>query len=216
MIISESKKFIFIKSRKTAGSSIQIELSKVACDKHDIVTGSVWDFGTEKSDESYGAGRNAHWFQPTHPHPPIKAIKKWVTDAYWDDYFKFTVVRNPFDLTVSRYHWDRKFKEGKKVTSVEDFRDWVKTGNLRNYDRLWQYAGIGDRLEVDFVIRYENLKADFDKVCGLIGIERTELGNHKSGYRNSEDNYREFYDEESKLIVQDFFSEDLQKFGYTF
>ena len=86
MIVSKSHKFIFLKTRKTAGSSIQVALSTICDPLQDIITGSNKKEGV--LDEKGYAGWNYKKFFTYHPHPPIEQVKKWV-DKEWSNYFKF-------------------------------------------------------------------------------------------------------------------------------
>ena len=71
MIISHKHKFIFFKSKKTAGSSIQVTLAK-HCGEDDIITGQYQD-GID--DETHSTGLNMDKFLPTtHIHHYVKHI----------------------------------------------------------------------------------------------------------------------------------------------
>lgn len=212
MIVSHSKKFIFLKTRKTAGSSIQVALSTECDPLQDIITGS--NIKDEKLDESYSAGWNMDKFFTNHPHPPIEQVKNYLNDK-WENYFKFAFVRNPFDIAVSRYHWDVKGK-GNQLTSKEGFKEWVKTYNKTSWqDEQWRYICIEGENELDFIGRYENLTQDYNLICDKIGISPPKLGFQKSGFRDKT-HYSEYYDEESIEIVKQYFKKDLELFGYNF
>ena len=147
MIVSNSKKFIFLKTRKTAGSSIQVALSTLLDSSQDIITGS--NMKDNILNESSSAGWNMENFFTNHPHPPIDKVKKWSRDK-WKDYFKFAFIRNPFDIVISRYFWDVKGK-GKKATSIEGFQTWVKNYCKPNgtywQDEQWRYIYINNKNE---------------------------------------------------------------------
>ena len=74
MIISHKHKFIFFKTRKTAGSSIQVSLAKY-CGEDDIITGQYRD-GVD--DDSHSAGLNMNNFYTNHPHPEINTTKSFL------------------------------------------------------------------------------------------------------------------------------------------
>ena len=99
MIISHKHKFIFIRPRKTAGTTMQNVLSQI-CGDDDIVT-SGYNDGNKNIDQSCWDG---------HPHPHLWDVKQLVGEDIWREYFKFTFVRNPFDITVSRFFWNIKGK----------------------------------------------------------------------------------------------------------
>uniref|UniRef100_A0A6C0J6C8 Uncharacterized protein n=1 Tax=viral metagenome TaxID=1070528 RepID=A0A6C0J6C8_9ZZZZ len=53
-------------------------------------------------------------------HSGCENIKKVFPDIF-DSYFKFCVVRNPYDRIVSRYFWDLKINEIKKNLSFKEY-----------------------------------------------------------------------------------------------
>jgi hypothetical protein len=212
MIISKSKNFIFLKTRKTAGSSIQVALSTICNLSEDIITGSNLKNGI--LDETHSAGWNMDRFFTNHPHPPIDQVKHYCENE-WNNYFKFAFTRNPFDIAVSRYHWDVKGK-GNKSTSKEGFNEWVKVySNTSWQDEQWRYIYVNGKNELDFIGKYENLNQDYNIICNKIGINPPELGFQKSGFRDKT-HYSEYYNEESIRIIEQYFKKDLELFGYKF
>ena len=212
MIISHKHKFIFLKTRKTAGSSIQVTLAK-HCGKDDIITGQ-YRLGID--DNSHSAGLNMDKFYTNHPHPELTTTKRFLGNELWNSYFSFAIIRNPYDIAVSRYHWDIKGKKGLKETSIEGFKSWVKEGNLLPEDCLHRYTCLNDgTLNVDFIGRYENLEEDLNYICNKIGIPNLELPTLKGGFREKT-HYSEFYDAETIQIVRDFFKRDIEIFNYKF
>lgn len=105
MIISHKYKFIFTTPRKVASSSIQIALAK-HCGPDDIITPMFY----KKSVDGEGVqpidyARN---FDGYFNHMKPYRIKQKIGRDVWDEYFTFSVVRNPWDMLVSRYFWIKK------------------------------------------------------------------------------------------------------------
>ena len=67
---------------------------------------------------------------------------------------------------------------------------------------------------VDFVGRYESLQADFDHCCERIGLPLQALPHRRRADDRSA--YREYYDDESKALVERHFAADIEAFGYEF
>ena len=215
MIISHKHKFIFFKTRKTAGSSIQVALSKY-CGEDDIITGQYRD-GID--DNSHSAGLNMDRFYTTHPHPEIVQTKSFINNLnpkIWDEYFKFAFVRNPYEIAVSRYFWERRGKGEVENCSVDDFKKWVKYDlSNKDYDWLHKYITTGDSVELDYIGRYESLSDDYNYICNRLGLPVDELPVKKGGYRDKE-HYSYYYDDETKDAVGGFFEKDIKLFGYDF
>jgi sulfotransferase famil protein len=102
---------------------------------------------------------------------------KYVTKQQFDDYFKFSFVRNPWDRTVSIYTyfgWQRYI----------DFKTFVvkKLPNEVWRDNHW-FVGpqsdficdVNGHVAVDLLGKFENLTADFNAVCQRLGLPPTEL-----------------------------------------
>jgi hypothetical protein len=132
MIISHKHKFIFIKTRKTAGSSIEHYLSKYL-GPDDICTGSDID-NTPRL--------NA-------PHRKGHIDYRWVAKKFpyeWRNYYKFAIDRNPWTKMISYFHWHRRAKGSFEDFCLED---------TKQYDCWFRYAD--DIVQVDRVMRYEDL-----------------------------------------------------------
>ena len=129
----------------------------------------------------------------------------------WNEYFKFSVARNPWSRAVSIY------KYGIQQNRLEDipFKEAVKTWN--KYMSHWpcydyHFDKQGNQI-VDFILKLENLQEDFDVVCDKIGIPRQQLPHvNKTKHKH----YTEYYDDETREIVAEKFKKDVEQYGYRF
>jgi hypothetical protein len=230
MIISHSHKFIFIKSEKTAGTSLEAALSE-HCSGNDIVV-PINDFRhnrNEKGEFIHQSMNADEEYRRIGQHVDAETIRRKVSADVWNDYFKFTIIRNPWDRTVSDFYWKRRqdpaikprkrfyhhlgvpFNELVQIRKL--FAEFIRSDDLENNDRFYI---LDDRLCVDLVIRYENLSEDVREVCNTIGLPSIDLPNLKTGFRQKRYHYSEYFDEESKAIVAEKHKNDIRLFGYEF
>lgn len=233
MIISHTHKFIFIKSFKTAGTSIESTISNY-CSGNDIVT-PINDYRHNRNEkgEFIHKAMNAEEFielgLDNLQHVEALVIKKMVTPEVWDSYFKFSISRNPWDMAVSYFHWEKRqdpaiqprkrfyhyigfpFSEIAQIRAL--FSDFIHNSNWPNNDNFYT---IDNELCVDYVIRYENLSADFNSVCKKLGLPVDTLPRLKGGIRKNKYHYSDYYDEETKAIVAEHHKNDIRLFGYKF
>jgi chondroitin 4-sulfotransferase 11 len=140
----------------------------------------------------------------------------------FDNYFKFTFVRNPWDRVVSFYHYQLKrkwdFYPFNETISFKEFvKNWLiqmpKQTTLNTHPCYDWISDKDDNLLVDFIGRFENLQEDFNTVCDKIGIPHQELPHqNKSKHKH----YTEYYDKETKQIVAEKYAKDIEYFGYEF
>lgn len=149
----------------------------------------------------------------------------------FEDYFKFTFVRNPWDRLVSAFQFLKKGGTNKvdrawsqaNLTSFPDFHsfvtNWVNRKNVNSWKHFVpQYKFVCDpgsqTPKVDFVGRFECLHEDFAHVQKELGIH-TSL-QHLNQTEGSKKDYREYYTDKTRNIVADVYQEDVRIFGYDF
>ena len=223
MIISHSHKFIFIKSTKTAGTSLEAALSH-CCSNGDVVT--------ELGDYRHNRDENGNWVHRAmnsegfEQEEPALSIRAKVGAEIWSSYFKFSIARNPWDRAVSSFSWHaRKNPRPRKrlihrlgvpfdeMAGVKrQFAQFVRD-DLKTNDRFYIIDG---ELCVDYVIRYENLSKDFDEVCRRIGLSPGKLPHLKAGLREDGRHYSEYFDAEARALVEQRHQHDVRLFGYRF
>jgi hypothetical protein len=178
VILSHRHRFLFIKTTKTAGTSVEISMSRY-CGPRDVITPISPE--DEALRASLGIGPQNHlrgrmdyslrdlyrWIRyaakPSpllfYNHMPASDIRRIVGRRVWDSYFKFAFTRDPFEQFLSQFHWDRRTED------IDVQLSHVDPG--RNFS-LYTIDG---KVAVDFVGRYENLEGDLRTALGKVGIE---------------------------------------------
>jgi len=133
------------------------------------------------------------------------------------EYFKFAFTRNPFDRALSKYfhHFYRPTVGtiAEKKASKLNFNEWVLQGGLGMFRQQFDYIYMNGNLGIDFIGRFENLQQDFNIVCDKIGIPHSQLPHvNKSKHKH----YTEYYDDETREIVEQKYAKDIEYFGYKF
>lgn len=227
MIISHSHKFIFLKTRKTASTSIDIALSQY-CGPEDVITYLNKHDESLKRSLGHKPAQNfmvpfGRWtpvdfvkllFKGRRPryteHMSAESLKRRIDRSTWNTYFKFCVERNPFDKAVSLYYWRTRSVSAKP--SLEEFLKTVDDRSLSNID----IYTVNGRIEVDHIIRYENLKEGLETVCASLGFRPLELPRAKSGMRKSRAHYRDLMTLEARSIVERVCSREIEMLDYEY
>ena len=195
MIISHTHKFIFVKTFKTAGSSIEKYLYDYL-DQDDVITGEEKENVPTQNTKAV-RHRTASW------------IKKWYPNE-WDTYYKFSVDRNPWDMAVSWFHW---MKYADRIQDT-DFDSWIRQANYNSL-KNWNRYTINDDIVVDKVLQYELLHEQIQDIPVPYNNELLKIF-LKSGHKPKEKSYRDFYTDETSKIIEDNFQEVIKLFGYKF
>ena len=201
MIISHKHRFIYIKSNKTAGTSTEILLEKI-CGKDDIVTPI-----TEGDSKTHTARNHENKF---YNHMSLHSIKNNINADVFNSYFKFVNIRNPYDREVSGYYW-------KTNPNEISFKDYLIKRVYGNYSK---YYRIGGQPHIDGVVRYENLREDLNTLSKRFNwsLGDLELPQAKTTSRKNAKHihYTEYYDDETREIVEEKYAKDIEYFGYKF
>jgi hypothetical protein len=143
-------------------------------------------------------------------------LKEFLPSKFFDSYFKFAFIRNPWDWQVSEYHYILKstdHEHHKLVNSFNDFSQYLQW-RVKNGVRL-QKDFITDEhgdLMVDFVGRFENLYADFEDICQRLDLQASLPHENKSRRKD----YRHYYTPELISLVAEAYRDDVLFFGYQY
>lgn len=205
VLVSHKYKFIYIKNGKVAGSSVESFFGKYCIDPkkeynyNDAISEHIDEFGIIGS-RTTGCKNSGKWRN----HKNAQSIKNDLGKEKFDEYFKFCVIRNPYDKMVSRYYASQ---------SKLSFKEFVKTHNNNDL----KIHSINGKSVCDYFIRYEYLEEDIKTLCQKLKIDSYDISllpRHKSGTRKSKKHWSEYYDDETKKIVYNKHKKEFELFGY--
>jgi len=199
-MISHKHKFIFVHIPKTGGTSIM------------------------KALRPYGLLGEGHYtlseIQNNHN----------LTALQMKEYFKFAVVRNPWDIVASNYHYSRMKKSfwhsedtsakypvhvDYDVASKIDFAQYVdlmiKNKLNHRFSMLSQSHFVDG--DIDHLLRFEDLNSEFLRICERIGLPPISLEKANPSKHN---HYSTHYDATTIELVRNYFKQDIERFNYSF
>ena len=231
MLVSHRKKFIFIKTVKTAGTSVESYFEKWCMNENEWVASHTREeYISESGIVGYrgGAFEGKTWYN----HMPAWQVKNQIHIDKWNGYFKFTIIRNPFDKVISDFYFKKfvydnshlsedaffsnnAFNIENVVATITVFKKWIQEKKFSiDTDKYL----INGKECLDCYILFENLNKGVRLVCEKLSIpyKNSEIPKLKSGIRNRAVPIEDFYDAESRKIVATAFSWEIKKFNYKF
>lgn len=159
-------------------------------------------------------------------------------------YFKFCFIRNPWARFLSLYNYARleesdyhsSIAPEKAIYGKHGDYDLLRDADLKQcahyllegklcHDRAWNHwlpqghwiLGQRNEILVDFVGRLENMEQDFRVVCERLSISGSlTVHNPSRPGRRDPFYYRPYYDRETRMIVADYYRDDIERFDYRF
>lgn len=160
-----------------------------------------------------------------------------------EDFLKISIIRNPWDRAVSYYYhikssevryWhklrdeeglserEKKLRPDYKRISHQasdqfTFNEFLNKElylrNISSHEKMFYK----EKYIVDFVVRYENYEKDVFNLMKKLEVKYYDL--KKINYNTTrplKDDYRSYYNKETKQIISNFFEEEIDLFNYTF
>ena len=226
MIISFKHKYIFIKNRKVAGSSIQYILKKYLFDfdkdvsslsrLHDHELQNSNDFNQKYLD-------NINIDPNFNQHSSLIEICDYLKinlQEARDNFFIFCIERNSYDKAVSSYEFSRKKKNPDGTLKCPYLKNFI---DMFDYPKLipsdWNNYSKNTQIFVDQIYQFDqltNLIYDLNKrFNNKIPDQELSKIKLKSGYREFNQHQR-YYTNETKNAVNYFFQKEIQHFNYKF
>lgn len=174
MIISHQHRFVFLKTRKTAGTSIEIALSQ-HCGPTDVIT-PVSESDEQLRKEHGGRGPQNHG--EAYNHMSARRVRRMFGDEVWDSYYRFVVDRDPWDVMVSAYNYHRRLGMGEPAPGLSEFVHGELGEKFARNSRMYR---LGGEVAVHKVCRYEQLAEDLGEICDRLGLPPLELPRAKAG-----------------------------------
>ncbi|MDN3517871.1 sulfotransferase family 2 domain-containing protein [Aquisalimonas lutea] len=243
-IVCHKHKFMFIKTRKTAGSSVEIALSRL-CDADDFVTPLSYPDGFDERLRRESGGQSPvnwrkrwwqyrDWKEIRHrikygkqamvlgTHATARELRNRYGDATWNQYLRVTIERNPWDKAVSRYWWMKHRHERRHSTPFEPMSAFFhRVAEQRpHWLSNWHHYTINDQLAVDVVLFYETLQDDLYALARRLRVSEETLQlpqkRAKSGFRRDDRPYTEVLSPQDRDLITDVCRKEIELFGYRF
>ena len=227
MIVSHRHRFIFVRTRKTAGTSVEMALSRF-CGPDDIITRDLDD--PMRRELGYLEAQNdleIPWSAYTYDdwrrllrhrkrarfknHMPASRIRALVGEEVWRGYYKFAIERDPWDKAISLYHW--RTRDANPRPSLLEFLEQVGAKSLSNA-HIYLIDG---QPAVDRILAYERLAEQLEEVRLKLSLpEPLTLPRAKSTQRGEQPHYSALIGPAERAVIDAACQREIELLGYRF
>lgn len=208
MLISDSHRFVFVHVRKTAGSSVRRLLAPYALP----TPPGPWRKALSR------AGLRRHYHRHVfRAHAPIRTARDLMPADLFRAYFKFAIVRNPWERLVSEYEYLLRIPSHgrhRRVKKLGSFAAFVQFQIARPTSFQWHALSDerGDLL-VDRVYRHDRLQDEFPELCRRLGVPIEALPRLNVA---PERDWRGYYDAALAATVAEHWRREIEHFEFRF
>jgi len=236
MIVSFAKNFIFLKTRKTGGTTVEIALTP-SCGPADILAPITFEdellrledgkpaarnFASDRQleadiaaavlarreDEFYRLKRLAARQGAFRNHMTASEARERVPRRFWDSAFKFTVERHPYEKVVSRAYWDSR------KAAESDIGELIDRAIADLDDGRAVYT-IDGAVAVDRILRLEALEDEMKALAGRLGLSLpVTLPKAKGSFRADRRPAREILSERQRAAIFERQKQTFELMGY--
>ena len=153
-------------------------------------------------------------------HSTLRDIDGIVEASAMQDYFVFTIVRNPWDRMVSYYHWVREQSFDHPVVRAAAERDFAE---FLHHPDVWRplqaspyrsyVQGPSGADHCNLYVRLEHLRSDIAPLEDHLGF-RIDVGHVNASARDQD--YRTYYTNDLREHVARICADDITRFEYSF
>ena len=220
VLVSHMKKFIYFKTTKTAGTSVEMALQPYCIPEGGKVSEQTESLESEVGIVGARGGKDFVSGQRWQNHMPARKIRDDLGPEIWQGYCKVCNIRNPWDKTVSFFHMKfPKIKKEDEKTIVGKFRSWIECAST-DFDGLavdTQFYFIGGKPVADEYIRFDNMAEGLARVCARLDLKIDKLPKTKTLPRGQNRiRYQNYYDEAGKQKVGQVYRREIEYFGWSF
>lgn len=228
MLISHRYRFIYTKTAKTAGTSVESYFERFcmpegewqqlhAREAYESSTGVIGYRGPDTA-------KVPKWYN----HMSAALIREQIGADTWNRYFKFCVVRNPFEKAISAFaHFARNYSIPADEAGLSFRREHpLFTEEQRRFLHWLSLVGppidrdkylIGSVFCLDDVMRYEALQDEVPRLCKRIGVpwNVSMLPQFKADIRDTRCTVTALYTPPAVRLVETAYEYEMKTFGYT-
>lgn len=216
MIVSHKYKFIFLRTEKTASTSLS-EALYPHLDPKDEIANLKRPAWSKYSAIHHGAlKRTAPKLFGLHPHATAAQVRSVIRPKIFDSYYTFAVDRDPWERQISLYT-HRAWKQDK---GPENFDRDMRSFRYRNTEHCrlnnWAVYAIGDEVVVDRVYDYAQLDEAVADLCTRFGFTDGLEMPRRRQYVAGRPHYSSYYTDYTRDLVRRWHQREIDALGYEF